>query len=247
MILSVITIAYNNLDGLKKTLQVFENGQFAEDIEIVIVDGGSADGTKEYLEQQSLTSNWVSEKDSGIYNAMNKGLSMAKGDYVWFLNSGDYARSRGTVSVILTALKQKPDALYGETMMVDNAGVEIGTRSEATTRKLPAELTWKSFRMGMSVSHQSFIIRRELAEKYNETYRHVADIDWMISSLKKCRNVLRLDMLISCFTMDGYSSKNRKASNLERFKVLQKHYGRLPNFWAHLKIAGRKLMRYRKL
>jgi glycosyltransferase involved in cell wall biosynthesis len=247
MILSVITIAYNNLDGLKKTLAVFEDGQFRENIEIVIVDGNSTDGTKGFLDQQSVSRNWVSEKDSGIYNAMNKGLLMAGGDYVWFLNSGDYASGKETITAILSALAKKPDAVYGETMMVDAAGTAIGTRSDASTRKLPEKLSWKSFRMGMNVSHQSFIIKRELAEKYDETYRHVADIDWMISSLKKCRNVVRLHRVISCFTMDGYSSQNRKQSNLERYSVLQKHYGKLPNFWAHLKIAGRKLFGFKKL
>jgi glycosyltransferase involved in cell wall biosynthesis len=247
MILSVITIAYNNLAGLEKTVKVFENGRFSEDVEIVIVDGGSGDGTREYLDRQSFSSNWVSEKDAGIYNAMNKGLSMAKGDYVWFLNSGDYATGSETVTRILTALKQNPDALYGETMMVDGDGRSIGTRSEASTRKMPEKLTWKSFRMGMNVSHQSFIIRRELAERYDERYKHVADIDWMISSLKKCKNVIRLDDVISCFTLDGHSTQNRKESNLERFSVLKKHYGSMPNLWSHIKIAARKLLGFRKI
>lgn len=240
-LLSVISITYNNLRGLKKTLEAFEDRAF-EEIEVVIVDGGSSDGTKDFLERQSITDNWVSEPDKGIYNAMNKGLAMAKGDYVWFLNAGDYAYDLESISAILEAIRPRAlDALYGETMMVDTDGKPLGTRSGISTRKLPDRLDWRSFSMGMNVSHQSFIIRRALALPYNEEYRHVADIDWMIRCLKACRNVQRLPNIISCFTMDGYSARNRDASNKERYKVLAKHYGWLPNLWNHFRIALRKL------
>src|SRR5574343_826155 len=92
MMLSVISIAYNNINGLKKSLEVFSDHSFNGEIELVVVDGNSKDGTKEFLATQSICQNWVSEPDKGIYNAMNKGLKMAKGDYVWFLNSGDFAK-----------------------------------------------------------------------------------------------------------------------------------------------------------
>lgn len=240
-LLSVISITYNNFQGLKKTLEVFEGRAFAE-IEVVIVDGNSSDGTKEFLAAQNITKNWVSEPDKGIYNAMNKGLAMASGDYVWFLNSGDYAYDIESVSAILEALRPHiVDALYGETMMVDAEGKPLGTRSAISTRKLPDELGWKSFSMGMNVSHQSFIIRRSLALPYDEQYKHVADIDWMIRCLKQCRNVVKLSNIISCFTVDGHSTKNREASNKERYKVLAKQYGWLPNLWNHFRIVLRKL------
>ncbi len=240
MKLSVITIAYNNLKGLEKTLALFMDGRFAGEIEHVIVDGGSNDGSREFLQHQTLTTNWVSEKDKGIYNAMNKGLSMAHGDYVWFLNSGDFAYSREVVDNVLKTLEQEPDALYGETMMVDAGGKELGTRSFISTRKLPDELNWKSFNMGMNVGHQSFVIRRELALPYDEKYRYVADIDWMISCLKHCRTVVNLRQVIACFAVEGFSASNRQKSNKERYEVLKKHYGWLPNVFNHLKIMLRK-------
>lgn len=240
-LLSVISITYNNLRGLEKTLEAFGGGAFAE-IEVVIVDGSSSDGTKEFLEKQNITTNWVSEPDQGIYNAMNKGLAMARGEYVWFLNAGDYAYDLESVSAILEAIRPREiDALYGETMMADADGKALGIRSAISTRMLPDHLDWKSFSMGMNVSHQSFIIRRSLALPYNEAYRHVADIDWMIRCLKQCRNIQRLPNIISCFTVDGYSTRNRDASNKERYKVLAKHYGWLPNLWNHFRIALRKL------
>ena len=241
MRLSVISIAYNNLKGLQKTLAVFNGQNLLTEIEIIVVDGGSTDGTKEFLETQTLTKNWVSEPDKGIYNAMNKGLAMAKGDYVWFLNSGDYVEDFSVVDLLLNSLKLNPDAVYGETMMVDSDGKHLGLRSVFTTRKLPDNLNWTSFRLGMNVGHQSFVIKLSLALLYNEKYRYVADIDWMIRCLKVCKNVVNLDAVLACFTVDGFSSVQRKASNKERYEVLKEHYGFLPNAFAHLGIVLRKL------
>ena len=241
MRLSVISIAYNNLKGLQKTLAVFNGQDLSDQLEIVVVDGGSKDGTKEFLENQTRTNNWISEPDKGIYNAMNKGLEMATGDYVWFLNSGDYVEDFAVVEKIVAALNQEPDAVYGETMMVDADGKHLGLRSEFTTRKLPDNLAWTSFRMGMNVGHQSFVIKRNLALTYNEKYRYVADIDWMIRCLRGCKNVVNLNTVIACFTVDGFSSVQRKASNKERYAVLKSHYGFLPNIASHLGILLRKI------
>lgn len=242
MRLSVISIAYNNLKGLQKTLAVFNGHDFFNELEIVVVDGGSKDGTKDFLASQTLTKNWISEPDKGIYNAMNKGLEMATGDYVWFLNSGDYVEEFSTIETILNVLKQAPDAVYGETMMVDAEGKHLGFRSEYTTRKLPDNLSWTSFRMGMNVGHQSFVIKRSLALTYNEKYRYVSDIDWMIRCLKACKNVVNLGAVVACFTVDGFSSVQRKASNKERYEVLKSHYGLVPNILAHIGIVLRKLL-----
>lgn len=241
MRLSVISIAYNNLKGLQKTLAVFNGHDFFNELEIVVVDGGSKDGTKDFLASQTLTKNWISEPDKGIYNAMNKGLEMATGDYVWFLNSGDYVEEFSTIETILNVLKQAPDAVYGETMMVDAEGKHLGLRSEFTTRKLPDNLSWTSFRMGMNVGHQSFVIKRSFALTYNEKYRYVSDIDWMIRCLKACKNVVNLGAVVACFTVDGFSSVQRKASNKERYEVLKSQYGFLPNAIAHIGIVLRKL------
>lgn len=240
--LSVISIAYNNYAGLRKTLEIFEKQHFIDNIEIVIVDGGSKDETLNYLRHQTLTSIWISEPDKGIYDAMNKGLKMATGNYVWFLNSGDYAYNTHSIEKILNAIDTNCDALYGETMLVDTNGNEIGTRSDKTTRKLPKQLNWKSFKMGMNVGHQAFIIKREFAQKYNTNYKHVADIDWIINCLRQCRTIINIQIIVACFTLDGHSTKHRKPSNRERFKVLQKHYGTIPNLWNHCKIWVRRLL-----
>lgn len=247
MKLSVISIAYNNLEGLIKTLNVFKDGLFAETVELIVVDGGSKDGTKSFLEQQSFINQWVSEPDKGIYNAMNKGLALAKGEYVWFLNSGDYAYSPDSVKQLISLLDKQPDAVYAETMMVDAKGKHLGTRSEITTRTLPDKLTWKSFKWGMNVSHQSFVIKRTLALPYDEQYRYVSDIDWMIRCLKSCKMVIKMPGMLSCFTLDGFSSANRNKSNKERFKVLSVHYGIALNLVNHALIVFRKLFNKSRL
>lgn len=227
-------------------MEVFSSRSF-NDIDLVIVDGNSTDGTKAYLEEQDFCNNWVSERDNGIYNAMNKGLKMAKGDYVWFLNSGDYAYDEATIHQLLEILKTDVDAVYAETMMVEEHGKHLGSRSHLTTRQLPDKLDWKSFQWGMNVGHQSFVVKRTLAAEYNENYRYVADIDWMISTLKNCKKVVKMPGYLACFTLDGFSSKHRKASNNERFKVLEKHYGVLNNYLNHTKIILRKIFSRSKL
>lgn len=247
MILSVISIAYNNLPGLRKTLEPFENHPFQGKIELIVVDGGSQDGTSEFLQSSHNIQQWVSEPDHGIYNAMNKGLRMATGDYVWFLNSGDYLYDIESLKNLMDSLKENPDAAYAETMMVNPSGVELGPRSEITTRKLPDNLNWKSLRYGMNVGHQSFVIKRSLCPEYNELFKYVSDIDWMITALKNCKKVVKLPGYLACFTLEGFSSSNRSASNKERFKVLQSHYGLIPNLLNHLKIVVRKILNRSKL
>lgn len=239
--LSIVSICYNNLKGLKKTLEIFENHKWGNDIELVIIDGNSTDGTKEFLNQQQITKNFISESDKGIYNAMNKGIDKANGQYLWFLNSGDYAFNEKAVQSILNAIEKNPDAIYGETMLVDTNGKELGLRSTITGKEFPENLNWKSFKMGMNIGHQSFIIKKELCLKYNENYRYVSDIDWMIRCLKQCQNIIKIPQIISCFTLDGFSTQKRKESNLERFNVLKNHYGIISNLWHHLLIIIRKL------
>ena len=239
--LSIISITYNNFKGLTKTLSLFQSNTFQSKIELVIIDGGSKDETPAYLKTQTLTDNWVSEPDKGIYDAMNKGLNKATGDYVWFLNAGDYSYSEESVSTLLKSLETGPDAVYGETMLVDVNGNNIGTRSEQTTRILPQNLSWTSLKQGMNVGHQAFIIKRSLALQYDLKWKHVADIDWMIRCLKQCKTVINLNTILVNFTLEGHSTIHRKASNKERFKVLKLHYGWVSNIWNHFLISLRFL------
>jgi glycosyltransferase involved in cell wall biosynthesis len=232
--LSIVTISYNDLEGLKKTVDSLQCQETRADVEQIIIDGGSHDGTKEYLGKNSkLFSYWHSKPDKGIYDAMNIGLSHAGGEYVWFLNSGD---SLHACSSLEKALKSVGDAdiLYGETMYVDSQGNSLGKRGEITSRRLPKKLVLRSMHKGMVVSHQSIILRRELCQQYDTSLRYVADFDWLTCILKRGATTKNLNCIVSNFLMGGTSAQHQKASNQERFRVMKKHFGLWTTLWIHL-------------
>ena len=134
--LSIITVVFNNLVGLKHTYQSIIS-QTTTDFEWLVIDGGSTDGTQEWLTDLAITNmRFISEKDAGLYDAMNKGLKLAMGTFVWFMNSGDSIYSPNTVQLLIAQSSGK-DVLYGETMLVDENDNKLGIRSEKTTRVLP--------------------------------------------------------------------------------------------------------------
>jgi len=243
MTFSIITVTYNAAQWLERTIQSILS-QTYPDIEYIIVDGGSTDGTIDIIENHFQFSifnfQFISEPDKGLYDAMNKGLKLATGDYVWFINAGDRIHSTNTVQEIITHLSPftfhlLPDVIYGETEISDAQGNSLGMRR----LKAPEKLTWKSFKMGMLVSHQSFIVKREIAEPYDLQYRYAADIDWCIRCLKKANTILNTHQILSWFLEAGLSATNRKASLKERYEIMCKYYGKIPTQIRHLWFAVR--------
>jgi len=173
--ISIITIVYNGVDLLEATIQSVVNQSYSN-IEYLIIDGGSTDGTLELIHQyeQSL-SKWISESDKGLYDAMNKGL---------------------------------------------------------TTQKLPTQLNWKSLNKGMVVCHQGFLPKRSLAPSYMLDNLS-ADIDWVIQCLKKAKVITNTNLVVAEYLMGGVSKKRHKQSLKDRYAILAKHYGYLPNLWNH--------------
>ena len=197
MKVSLVTVTFNSDQTLRDTIQSVFN-QIYSDIEYIIIDGLSKDNTvdiiKEYEPRFKGRLRWVSEKDKGLYDAMNKGLHKATGDYVWFLNAGDTLPTADTIYRMVKRLDKRgiyPDVLYGETNLVDADGRSLGARR----LKAPKQLTWKSFRMGMLVCHQSFLVKRELAPDYDLNYRLVADYDWCIRCLKRSNTIHHTHMI----------------------------------------------------
>jgi hypothetical protein len=116
----------------------------------------------------------------------------------------------------------------------------MGTRSDITVQKLPKALTWRSMKMGMVVCHQSFFARRTLTPQYLDN-NLAADIDWVIECLKKARGVVNTQLIVSEYLMGGVSKKRHRQSLWDRYEVLKKHFGFLPNIFNHTLIAGRMI------
>lgn len=202
MKLSIITVNLNNKDGLQRTIDSVI-AQTWRDFEWIVIDGGSTDGSKELIEQYSDNfAYWVSEPDSGVYNAMNKGIHAAQGEYCLFLNSGDWIYSDTTLDDIFS-VPRPADIVYG-----DIANFKRGTL--ANIRKYPDPLPL-SFLLNNALCHQSTLIRTSLlkAEPYDEELKVVSDWKFCLrKALQRC-SFLYIDIIVSAFDLDGISSLNR--------------------------------------
>lgn len=231
---SIITITYNASEHLEKTIQSVLN-QSDDLIQYLIIDGGSTDGTIDIIKKYEAELQWISEPDKGLYDAMNKGLSLANEDYVWFINAGDILKE-GIVKELATLIKQKrSDIIYGETDLIDEKGIILGARR----LKTPKSLTWKSFRMGMLVCHQAFIVKREISPNYNLKYRFSADYDWCIRCMKQTNSILNSNLRLVNYLNEGMTTANRKESLKERYKIMCTYYGNLPTMMLHCWFAIR--------
>jgi glycosyltransferase involved in cell wall biosynthesis len=240
---SVITINFNNLKGLKRTFESVQCQTGRKHIEFVVVDGGSTDGSVAFLqENKNHIDTLLIEPDKGIYDAMNKGLNMATGDYVWFVNSGDSIRDEKVTENLLPLLSENPDVIFGDTMFIDTEGHDLGLISDLKPQGFPKKLDSRSFRFGMNICHQSFLVKRSLAPPYDLKYRQAADIDWIVRILKFNPSNSRATFVISNFETGGSSYQNASKAWKERYRVLAEHYGAFPNMFNHLWIFARRFL-----
>ena len=237
MKLSIITITFNAEKVLEGTLKsVFS--QTNQAFEYIIIDGASKDKTLE-IAQKYAVKNIVSEPDQGIYDAMNKGLKHAKGEYVWFMNAGDQIADNEVVDRLLIAMKENADLYFSDTEMVNETNKFLGLRSEITPHKLPKNLRWQDFKYGMLVCHQSFIVKKSIAPSFVLNHFYSADIDWEIACLKASKEAIYLPYPLSKYLTGGFSVKNLRASLWDRFLILKKHFGLIQTCKNHLIILFR--------
>lgn len=230
--LSVITIVYNNVKDIERTVLSVLNQTYTN-VEYILIDGGSSDGTVDLLKRyENRFSVLLSESDKGIYDAMNKGLALATGDYVLFMNSGDEIYANDTVTKVF-ATAEGADIYYGETEMYSEAWVSLGQRRH----QAPQKFNWKSFKYGMSISHQAIYIKRSITSPYNLNYRYSADIDWIINVAKKAKHIVNTHQYVAKYLVGGVSKQKHMDSLKERFKIFNHHYGFLPNLLNHAVIA----------
>lgn len=229
--LSVITVTYNAEKTLERTVASVKEQTYPF-IQHVIVDGNSADGTIDIIRRHANKKmKWVSEPDKGLYYAMNKAAVLADGDYLCFLNAGDTFHSDETVGLLMNDIEfnLKPDIIYGETAIVDDEGQFLHMRR----LRAPERLDYKSFKKGMLVCHQSFLVRKRLFEPYDTSYRFSSDFDWAICMMKKSTDIFNSNIIIANYLNEGLTTKNRKASLKERFSIMVKHYGLMSTLLYH--------------
>lgn len=259
---SIITITYNAAAVLSRTLESVA-AQTYTDVEHIIVDGASNDGTLAIAEDYRRQSDGLcnghsvvikSEPDHGIYDAMNKGLGMATGTYVLFLNAGDTFASPSTLAEIAGAARlygtrsegrPLPAVLYGDTDIYDAAGNFVCHRHLSAPRRL----SWRSFRRGMLVCHQAFYARADIAGRtaYDLKYRYSADVDWCIRIMKEAERdtlpMVNVNRVVAHYLREGQTTQNHRASLKERFDVMRRHYGIISTLLMHAVFAFREIAR----
>ncbi len=230
---SIITVTYNAASVITPTLQSIA-AQSYRNIEFLLIDGGSTDNTVEVARNSGVEiATLISERDKGLYDAMNKGIARATGDYLCFLNAGDSFHSPDVLQQMVDAIADKqelPDILYGETAEVDEE------RRFVRMRRLqaPEKLNWRSFRHGMLVCHQAFFAKRTIAPMYDLNYRLSADVDWCIRVMKVSKDIVNTHIIIVDYLQNGLSLQHHRASLIERFRIMAKHYGVIQTTLRHM-------------
>lgn len=238
--LSIITVNLNNKDGLLKTLASVAN-QTCQDFEYIVIDGSSTDGSVELIQDATFIDRWISEKDTGVYYAMNKGIALATGDYLLFLNSGDQLFN-GTV------IENAIPKLTGEAIIYGN--LQQAWDNTFRIHYFPEVLTFGHF-IKETIGHLSTFIRRDLFEEYglyDTAYKIVAD--WAFFTqviIKESVSVKYIPDVVGTFDMSGMSSDpaNVDRINLERRQFLRKHFGRFLDDYEQHAVTFETLKRIR--
>lgn len=239
--ISIITITYNAEKEIAATMKSVAEQTF-HDFEHIIVDGASSDntlGTARRLGTPTLRI--LSERDRGLYDAMNKGLSLARGRYVLFLNAGDAFHSPETLQAYAAECANDKDIIFSDTVIVDSDRHILKPRHLTA----PEILTFESFSKGMLVCHQAFMVKRSIAPRYDLSYRFSADYDWTIRCIRnttpgRCANLHTIGI---DYLSDGLTDKNHIKSLRERFAIMRHHYGLATTLRNHVSFAGRAVRR----
>ncbi len=220
--LTIITINYNNNSGLIKTIESIIN-QSWKNFEYIIIDGGSTDGSLETIAKyKEYINHWVSEKDNGVYDAMNKGILLAKGMYINFMNSGDYYYTNTILEEIHHKFKSNVSILYGDSFYFNDAGYD-------RIEKTPSELTFLHF-FKSGINHQASFIKKELFFShffYNTDYKICSDWEFFIYVLcKQNESYEHLKKIICYYDFSGISAnaQNLVLYHQERELILKKHF-----------------------
>lgn len=253
---TIATCVWNAEQQIGRTLQSVKQ-QTYNYVQHLIIDGASTDKTlaiaqqykHECTENESLHEvTIISERDHGLYDAMNKALHKATGTYIVFLNAGDTLPSNDTLELIAGQIgdaEQLPGVLYGETDIVNEKGEFLRHRR----LKAPEHLKSRSFLQGMVVCHQAFYALTEIAKDiaYDEKHRLSADVDWCIRVMKQSerehRELKNVHAVVAHYLEGGMSVQQHLPSLMERFRIMCRHFGILPTLGMHLWFVLRQLIK----
>lgn len=248
MKISIITVTYNAASVLKRTLDSVK-AQSWQQIEHLIIDGASKDETVSMAETYKAQCPYevviLSEPDKGLYDAMNKGLRLATGDYLVFLNAGDTLHAADTLETIVRSAQPLPGVLYGDTAITDEQGNFLHLRR----LRPPKKLSWKSFRQGMLVCHQAFYALTDIAKDlpYDPRYRYSADVDWCIRVMKEAQKrqlpLVNTQAILADYQEEGQTTIHHRDSLKERFDVMRRHYGLFTTVIMHVWFVFRQLIK----
>lgn len=252
IVISVATVTFNAAAHLANTIASVE-AQTYPYIEHIVVDGNSTDNTlhtlHEYQKRNSLRDtpirlNALSEPDEGIYDAMNKALRMAKGDYIVFMNAGDSFHHAEVLAEVVAraeasraATGEWPAVLYGLTHLVDHAGHFLRPRHLTPP---VAGLHWQDYKRGMLVCHQAFFAFTEWAKTmpYDRRYRLSADYDWCVRLLRRAakekRAITNSGTVVANYLYEGATTRHHWRSLRERFAIMRRYYGLWSTLWRHV-------------
>lgn len=238
---SIITVTYNASATIAQTMESVAT-QTCKLYEHIIVDGASTDGTLEIVEKyKNKRTKIFSKPDAGIYDAMNRGMQMAKGEYYIFLNSGDRFHSKTTLQSIADAIFDNdfPGIVYGQTEIVDIDGNFLAPRH----LNAPKELSLSSFKEGMTVCHQAFVAYYKIVSPFDLKYKFSADYEWCIRCLQHSRRNIYIDETLIDYLCEGVTTRNHRKSLKERFEIMSKYYGFFPTLGRHLLFVPRYFKR----
>ncbi len=255
--ITIATVTYNAGPLIARTIESVEKQDYPY-VEHLVIDGNSSDDTltqiHHYQERNSIAAvqhevRCLSEPDEGLYDAMNKALREATGDYILYLNAGDTLHDAHTLSHIAEVAQsaaELPVVVYGDTDLYNRDGRFVRHRRLAP----PPKLTWRSFKQGMVVCHQAFCARLDVAREfpYDLKYRFSADFDWCIRIMRYAARqhqpLVNANSVIAHFLDDeGTTKQNHQASLRERFRIMSRHYGLIPTSLRHLWFVIRAVLK----
>lgn len=220
-LITVVTVCYNAVNELDKTMQSVLN-QIYDNIEYIVIDGGSTDGTVDVIKKYAdRLAYWVSEPDKGIYDAMNKGIKASTGEWINFMNAGDWFYKNTTLSEVFERGKNEAGVIYGSVNMVYSTYSQIVHPQMKPSKKNP-----------MPFNHQSVFVRTIFMKErpFDTTYKYVADYNFFFNIVDTVRFV-ESEVIVSSYSTVGYSSQNIIAVNAERIKINPCYY----NYYQHFR------------